>query len=272
MTTGASFESSCSVDVTRISEKKISVNSKKVVCEVGQHAKRSVVKLLQNSLLFENSPPQLKQLSLQDVVIGEKLGSGGFSEVHECTLEGNKYAIKHLKPSVRSDMGKFKTGAGDLALEAYFLQALDHPNIVKLHGVRAGNIEDTVGDFFIVIDQLEETLENRIYQWREDQDPKVLRRTWSDKTRKSEQSSLLERIKLASQIADVLHYLQTEKNILYRDLKPENLGFDSEGQLKLFGKLHDIRLIIKNHKINQLKPSSISLFSFRLRPCKRAQE
>lgn len=91
--------------------------------------------------------------------------------------------------------------------------------------------------FFIVLEILESTLEDRLPLWRKEinktfsvwcgpcgyccANKDVLQRTW------------IERLGIARCIASALKYLHSEE-IIYRDLKPENIGFDPDGQVKLF--------------------------------------
>ena len=49
----------------------------------------------------------------------------------------------------------------------------------------------------------------------------VLRRTWT------------ERFEVARDVADALNYLHGQ-DVVYRDLKPDNIGFDESGELKMF--------------------------------------
>merc|ERR1711937_320691 len=44
---------------------------------------------------------------------------------------------------------------------------------------------------------------------------------------------LAERLDVAQQLADAIAYLHS-KNVLHRDLKPDNIGFDIHGDLKVF--------------------------------------
>lgn len=47
-------------------------------------------------------------------------------------------------------------------------------------------------------------------------------------------SVLLEKIAVARQLSSAMRYLQDVANVVYRDLKPSNLGFNSRGNLKIF--------------------------------------
>merc|ERR1712176_1568807 len=44
---------------------------------------------------------------------------------------------------------------------------------------------------------------------------------------------LAERLDVAQQLADAIAYLHSQ-NVLHRDLKPDNIGFDANGDLKVF--------------------------------------
>ena len=132
-------------------------------------------------------------------------------------------AMKCLRPQIRSDAQSFMVGVEDLVHETALLASLDHPNIIKLHGRAAGSISNSsrLGDgYFILIDLLRDTLEERIDRWRRTVDAK-------------KKAPPLSQIRVACSLADVMSYLHS-RNIAFRDLKPANVGFDSTGVLKLF--------------------------------------
>jgi len=210
----------------------------------GRVACRAMEKLSQESVLFAEKPDFIK-IDCNDLIIGKKLGEGGFSVVHEVTLtsgeeQGQTFAIKYLKRKVMVQQRLFELGAADLATESMFLATLNHPHIIKYHGVTAGSIESNVASgkecgFFIVIDHLNETLEERIEKWAEEANTNsggLLYRMSHDYKHKRK-AALQERLAIALQIADVMEYLHS-LNIVYRDLKPENMGFNSQGDLVLF--------------------------------------
>lgn len=67
--------------------------------------------------------PNFPYINADDIVIGKKLGEGGFSNVNVCTMKndpivGKKYAVKYLKKKAMVDLHQFKHGAADLAVEA----------------------------------------------------------------------------------------------------------------------------------------------------------
>jgi serine/threonine protein kinase len=104
------------------------------------------------------------------------------------------------------------------------LASLSHPNIIKLRGMAAAGTSGfaTMKErgYFLLLDRLQCTLEHKIDHWRNfesamDMDGK-------------KGAFLAERLHVAFDVAAALSYLH-EHNILYRDLKPDNIGFDVRG-------------------------------------------
>jgi serine/threonine protein kinase len=191
---------------------------------------------------------QLPRFDREDFELGDLIAFGGFSNVYGVTgfnvdselteepeNEKKKYVVKHLNPKLAFNPKKLVVGAKDLVMEAHFLSALDHINIIKLRGWSAAGIAGFAATgradgFFLILDRLELTLAKRISYWREEAKAKKS----LIKGRNSTKNQLFqERLQAAVDVAAAVLYLH-ERRILFRDLKPANVGFESEGTLKIF--------------------------------------
>eukprot|EP00546_Thalassionema_frauenfeldii_P013579 CAMPEP_0178915054 /NCGR_PEP_ID=MMETSP0786-20121207/11793_1 /TAXON_ID=186022 /ORGANISM="Thalassionema frauenfeldii, Strain CCMP 1798" /LENGTH=312 /DNA_ID=CAMNT_0020588081 /DNA_START=40 /DNA_END=975 /DNA_ORIENTATION=- len=166
------------------------------------------------------------------------LGSGSFSCVHSvrvCDIPYQLFALKQLNLfNSSTPLKQYKRGAIDIALEGKLISYLDHENIIKLHGVKQGCIRDSINNgndpFFLILDYLPETLEDRLDGWR--RDVSVSSRLKARLTRQD--AKLIHRLETAAiGIARGMEYLHRH-GVIFRDLKPDNIGFDSNGTVKIF--------------------------------------
>lgn len=144
-----------------------------------------------------------------------------------------RYAVKMVRKELLTKANKgsnhsaaFHNAAADLVVEAQYLAALDHPNILKLRGLAQGgcaSFADGHDGFFFIVDRLQETLGDRITRWKQQQQ------------QKPQEDLLALKANYALQIADALAYLH-DRRILFRDLKPNNVGFqkDDPDTIQLF--------------------------------------
>lgn len=210
----------------------------------GRVACRKIEQILFQSPLFANGEPPFRKVSQSKIDMGDKLGEGGFSLVNACTWKDNAQsppmAIKYLKRRIMVERKTFEYGASDLATEALFLARLNHPNIIKLHAVTKGSVEKNIssgedGGFFIIVDRLAETLDQTMGKWqrRAEEIPSNLFYRLSRDYKEKQRALLQDRVGVALEIAKAMEYLH-KQNVLLRDLKPDNVGFDSNGTIKLF--------------------------------------
>jgi serine/threonine protein kinase len=191
----------------------------------------------------------LPRFEREDMELGEMIAYGGFSNVYEILSFKNenelnrgekskqKYVLKNLNPKLAFNPKKLVVGAKDLVMEAHFLSSVQHPNIIQLRGWSAAGIAGfsetgRADGFFLVFDRLDETLSRRIGSWRERS--KESKKGSLMKSRATLRMQLFtERVQVAIDIATAVEYLHS-KRIIYRDLKPANIGFDQFGVVKLF--------------------------------------
>ena len=200
--------------------------------------------------------------------IGDLLGKGGFNSVYEIERihiqHGNDYddvlideqvnlkkemiqqnaskmAIKFLSQDAYNSIEDACNGSADLYMEAQYLTALTqnhpHPNIIQIHGIsNAGSSGlSKHGGYFIIIDRLYDTLDGRIAIWRELQQRKLSSTDDSDSASIQKYLNVLfiQRLLVTYEIISALQHLHS-LNIIFRDLKPDNIGFDYQNKVKIF--------------------------------------
>lgn len=191
---------------------------------------------------------QLPRFGRDDFELGDLIAFGGFSNVYEINhfkvdselteepeTANKKFVVKHLNPKLASNPKKLVVGAKDLVMEAHFLSALDHENIIRLRGWAAAGIAGfsatgRADGFFLILERLNLTLAKKISHWREEEKARkgLLKGRNPEKNK-----NFQERLKAAIDVAAAVKYLH-ERRILFRDLKPANVGFDYDDVLKLF--------------------------------------
>jgi serine/threonine protein kinase len=172
---------------------------------------------------------RLPYLSWNDITMKGMIGRGGFSTVHLITLssrakcpsmsKSSQYVIKRLAESVlEEDPETADSAAKDIAIEATILSQLpEHEHIIRLHAVSTGFWENP-RQGFLVLERLVDTLHERLARSRR-QPPR-------------RNGQRLRTNQIGPSIASAMAFLHSNK-IIYRDIKPQNIGFDATGNIRL---------------------------------------
>ena len=150
--------------------------------------------------------PKLKKIALDQFSMKQTLGKGSFGRVKlvQNTVDRKFFALKMLK---KSEVIKNKQ-VDHLLSEIAILNEIDHPFLIKLHGISQDD------RYFHIM--LEYVPGGELFTY----------------LRTSQQLNVSEARFFAAQVLLMFEYLHS-KNIIYRDLKPENLLLDLNGYLKL---------------------------------------
>jgi len=182
----------------------------------------------------------IERMERDDFKFCGTVGGGRFSDVQRVrhNHKGELLALKALRASRIADSEQLLDAAMDLGMEAKILSELNHENIVQLRGVCSSVFsysysEGIEGGYFLVLELLADTLHRRLEQWRKNR-RRSFQNKWNVLNPRVNVKMMYERMQCAALgIANGMAYLH-QQDIVIRDLKPANIGFDSDGNVRIF--------------------------------------
>lgn len=204
---------------------------------------------IESSFLSEHPTRFVPKFGRNEIQIGPVLGVGGFCTVREVSGISLDPSLSHLQPDCQASDGEFHEtetreymsrnclraksvryaikamkkqfedeklkyrGMLDLAIEAEYLSRLAHPNIIKMRG--SLDCKSTVTDdgFYIVLDRLYETLQQKIdVIWPKEYKVGLFGFIGRDKGKM--RRMFLERMIVAHDLSTVFRYLHSKRYVL----------------------------------------------------------
>ena len=180
-------------------------------------------------------------LTHSQIELGEELGKGTYHCVYAVKSlrsprgkihDSEEIVIKILRRSLMENPSRIAHAAADMVKEGLILASMRHPHIISvqawtptgLSGFQNGRHDA----FFLVLDRFDTTIRRKLEQWKK---YSMTRRLILDAPKRV--TFLEERLKVLSETADALKYIHS-RHILHRDLKPDNIGIDYSGRVKVF--------------------------------------
>jgi serine/threonine protein kinase len=150
--------------------------------------------------------PGVREISVSDIELGDKIAQGGFSVIHKGKLNGTPVAIKKIfDPRLTDELLQ------EIQNEIVMQSILRHPNIAILMGVIP-----KIPDIYIVFEHVSQ---GSLY------DMLHMKKSTID-------LSVKERIRIARDAATVFEYMH-HLGIVHRDIKSHNVLIDSSFHVKV---------------------------------------
>ena len=175
------------------------------------------------------SKGKLPQFNIENYQIEKQIGEGSFGFIYQVMNKKTKmkYAMKKI---IANNLTSLETYQKEFEI----VHQNSHPNILDVLGICIRCFDQTTYALYVLMDLA-------LYDWDfEIEERKKIKKHYTEK----------ELISILKQISSALVFLQKEKNIAHRDVKPENILVFNNGVYKLgdFGEAKMDKLMKNNQK------------------------
>lgn len=163
-----------------------------------------------------------------------------------------KYSVKFIaNKDYRNSHESFEAAAFQLEKEATVMTLVNHKNIAKIRGTAMSGVEayyesGTNDAYFIIVDQISESLSSKLEAWRKRSSHFQFRKPCFQNGN-TNHSCLRERLKVGYSLADAIEHLHS-RGIIHSKIHPRSIGFDHMDQVKLNGLGDAIIIAESGHK------------------------
>jgi serine/threonine protein kinase len=198
-----------------------------------------------------------------------------YNSVRDVGASTKTYALKRLNAIALNSASNVQLGISGMIFEARVLSQVlrsHHPNIVQMYGLSPNFFMDP-NQGFIILEYLNDTLDKRLLRLKERQSmlsdhstkegrfQRIFDLNSKQEKKQTIQYEQFKRTKFYGLgIASALAHLHRHR-ILYRDLKPANIGFDEHGMIKLFD--FDLSRILDEADVNNNRRLTAGVGSLR---------
>jgi serine/threonine protein kinase len=194
--------------------------------------------------LYENDTTSECASESADISLPESLPVHSVENILKSSSQHFKCVLKRLYIEQFSCSGAMEIALQGVRFEAKLLTELvpPHDHIVRVYGI-SDSLYEPKGNCFIILEYLESTLEKSLSRWRCEKRHRTMNRwkelqTFLHSSLKRRQNTDLDSdqvraIRIGLAIAKAMQHLH-RYHILYRDLKPSNVGIDTSGRIRIF--------------------------------------
>ena len=212
----------------------LEIQEEEEVPQKNKHLNSRQIKQQIEDIIKKGKIPEFK---VEDFTLTKQLGEGSYGVIYEVTNKNRKkYAMKKIIAHDIDELDGFHQ-------EFEFLSTCNHNNIMGIYGCCVRFLDVTTYALYVL-------MELAVYDWEHE-----IRKHLEQRQNYKEE----ELIDILKQIVSALKFLQAEKKIAHRDIKPQNIlvfenGHKKEYKVADFGEAKEVKI---SKQLNTLRGTEL---------------